>query len=274
MFNLADGWFCYGDVFSSPFLNYIYYTIKDFRTILFVSNFIILFFCCKLGNVKIVFCFCLLKLEFLNSLIILFLITHIFSILICNAELFSGPVWDILINSKRHIVWILIDLSHISFHFGWNERSGHFSFSYNHLLSSFVWTSGRYYRFPGLAPFENRIGHVAIIKFYFYWYPIWSFTMLKFKRETSGTSAIIWLITEHTATDHSERFFLGTSSWTMGPAQGVQMTDLTKFWRPGLTIFANSDHVRCSSIGLWKNCPLIYCWHSTELEPKLFHMNR
>jgi hypothetical protein len=53
--------------------------------------------------------------------------------------------------------------------------------------------------------------------------------MLKFKRETSGTSAIIWLITEHTATDHSERFFLGTSSWTMGPAQGVQMTDLTKF---------------------------------------------
>jgi hypothetical protein len=31
--------------------------------------------------------------------------------------------------------------------------------------------------------------------------------MLKFKRETSGTSAIIWLITEHTATDHSKRFF-------------------------------------------------------------------
>jgi hypothetical protein len=39
-------------------------------------------------------------------------------------------------------------------------------------IESFVWTSGRYYRFPGLAPFENRIGHVAIIKFYFYWYPI------------------------------------------------------------------------------------------------------
>ena len=35
--------------------------------------------------------------------------------------------------------------------------------------------------------------------------------MLKFKRETSGTSAIIWLITEHTATDHNRRFFLGTS---------------------------------------------------------------
>jgi len=55
--------------------------------------------------------------------------------------------------------------------------------------------------------------------------------MLKFIRETSGTSAIIWLITKHTATDHSKRFFLGTSSRTMGLAQGLQMTDLTKFWR-------------------------------------------
>jgi hypothetical protein len=67
--------------------------------------------------------------------------------------------------------------------------------------------------------------------------------MLKFKRETSGTSAIILLITEHTATDHIRRFFLKTSSRKMGPAQGVQMAGLTKFWRSGPTesmIFANS----------------------------------
>jgi len=30
--------------------------------------------------------------------------------------------------------------------------------------------------------------------------------MLKFKRETSGTSAIIWLITEHAVTDYSTFF--------------------------------------------------------------------
>jgi hypothetical protein len=68
-------------------------------------------------------------------------------------------------------------------------------------------------------------------------------TMLKFKRETSGTSAIILLITEHTATNHIRRFFLETSSRTMGPAQGVQMADLTKFWQLGPTeptVFANS----------------------------------
>jgi hypothetical protein len=41
--------------------------------------------------------------------------------------------------------------------------------AYDRLLSSFDWTSGR---FPCLAPFENRIDHAAIIKFYFYWYPI------------------------------------------------------------------------------------------------------
>ena len=35
--------------------------------------------------------------------------------------------------------------------------------------------------------------------------------MLKFKRETSRTSAITWLITKHTATDHNRCFFLGTS---------------------------------------------------------------
>ena len=124
---------------------------------------------CKLGNVKRVFCFCLLKLEFLNSLIILFLITDIFSILILQSWII---LWDILLNSNSHIVWILIDISHISFVFGWNEYSGRFSFSYDRLLSSFDWTLGRCSRFTGLATFENWIGHAAIIKLYFYWYPI------------------------------------------------------------------------------------------------------
>jgi len=41
--------------------------------------------------------------------------------------------------------------------------------------------------------------------------------MLKFKRETSRTSAIIWLITEHTAMDHNRRFFLETSMLDNGP---------------------------------------------------------
>jgi hypothetical protein len=34
---------------------------------------------------------------------------------------------------------------------------------------------------------------------------------LQNQNTTSRTSAIIWLITEHTATDHNRRFFLGTS---------------------------------------------------------------
>ena len=164
------------------------------------------------------------------------IITDIFSILILQSWII---LWDILVNSNSHIVWILIDISHISFHFGWNERSGCCSFSYNSLLSSFVWTPGKCGRFFWPCTFWNWIGHAAIIKFYFYW-----FIMLKFKCETSGTSAIIWLITEHTATDGFSR----KEQSNKGTGARRSNGEPNEIWWSGPTIFANSGLMRLSTI--------------------------